>query len=194
MNSLSSLDLIEIASPCPALWSEMTGDDRVRFCPQCRLNVYNLSEMSREEAEDFMRQRTAGQASDGAGRRCVRLYRRQDGTVLTKDCPVGVRALKPRFIRAAAAIAGLMIAMISGTLFGGMFNRLLPSGCKTPSEAFAHWIDPTARYAITGTVCPPGTLINPQPSKLIIDLTPAETPLLAPTAEQLEQIQQRLEK
>jgi len=46
-----SLEQVEIASPCSAAWSDMEGDDRVRFCRQCQQNVYNLSAMSRSEAE-----------------------------------------------------------------------------------------------------------------------------------------------
>jgi hypothetical protein len=42
---MPNLDEIEIATPCPASWEAMTGDDRSRFCGQCRLNVYNLSAM-----------------------------------------------------------------------------------------------------------------------------------------------------
>src|SRR3954468_18948732 len=100
-NLKTSLDRIEIASPCSASWEEMEGDQRVRFCEHCKLNVYNLSEMPRSEAEAFMHERT--------GRTCVRLYRRADGTVLTRDCPVGVRALRQRLVRAVAALAGLFM-------------------------------------------------------------------------------------
>jgi len=37
------LDHVRIAAPCPADWDRMLGNDRVRFCGQCSLNVYNLS-------------------------------------------------------------------------------------------------------------------------------------------------------
>jgi hypothetical protein len=193
----TSPDLIEIASPCSASWEEMDGDERVRFCRQCKLNVYNLSDMGRDEAVAFIRERTAGQrhlvatqASSGVqGRTCVRLFRRQDGTVITKDCPVGVRALRQRLVRVIAAIAGLLTAMISGTLFGGALTRRLPGLIDTPAEALARWIDPTPRNLVMGALlCPP----NPPPTKVMIDLTPAETPLLPPTPEQMQQIQQRL--
>ena len=30
--SLNLLDRVRIASPCSASWSDMAGDDRVRFC------------------------------------------------------------------------------------------------------------------------------------------------------------------
>lgn len=45
------LSRIRIAAPCAAEWKWMYGDDRVRFCSQCNLNVYNLSAMTTKEAE-----------------------------------------------------------------------------------------------------------------------------------------------
>jgi len=187
--ALSSLDLIEIASPCTASWDEMTGDERVRHCRQCKLNVYNLSEMRREEAESFMRERT--------GRTCVRFYRRADGTLLTRDCPVGVRALRQRFVRAVAALAGLFIALLGGTLFGGAISRR-NAAVATPSQAFSDWIHPERRWSILlGKVASPVAAMGGCPAPIgVVALPasePAETPLLPPTAEQLEQIQQRLQ-
>src|SRR5579872_1223747 len=78
------LQNIRIASPCPASWEQMAGDERVRHCSECKLNVYNLSAMTRVEAEELLQRRE--------GRLCVRYYRRKDGTILTQDCPRGLRA------------------------------------------------------------------------------------------------------
>jgi hypothetical protein len=194
----TSLDRVEIASPCSASWDEMRGDERVRFCRQCKLSVFNISDMDGDEAEAFIGERTAGRASsatraskDAQARTCVRLFRREDGTVITKDCPVGVRALRQRLVRAVAAMAGLLVAMIGGTLFGGALTRRLPGRLDTPAEALARWIDPTPRSIVMGVLaCPPN---SPQ-TNVIIDLTPAETPLLPPTPEQMQQIHQRLNK
>src|SRR3954469_19985825 len=47
---LPVLDQIQVASPCTADWSQMTGDDRTRHCGACQKNVYNLSGMTRAEA------------------------------------------------------------------------------------------------------------------------------------------------
>lgn len=109
----SPLDHIKIASPCSADWNEMYGDNRKRFCSECRLNVYNLSEMSRREAENFL--------FEAEGRVCVRLYRRKDGTVITQDCPVGWQAVKQRVSRVATATFGLIVGF-----FGGLwsFNQI----------------------------------------------------------------------
>ena len=66
----------------------MYGDDRKRFCGDCKLNVYNLSGMSREEAEALI--------MNAEGRLCVRFYKRRDGSVITGDCPVGWARVKQR--------------------------------------------------------------------------------------------------
>ena len=79
----AQLNQIRIASPCPVSWEQMIGDNRVRFCGECQLNVYNFGELSRTEAEELLR--------STEGRLCGRLYRRADGMVITKDCPVGFR-------------------------------------------------------------------------------------------------------
>lgn len=76
------LDRVTIAKPCSASWDAMEGDDRKRFCTHCRLHVYNVAGMERSEAEALLKT---------GDKVCLRLYRRSDGTVITKDCPVGVR-------------------------------------------------------------------------------------------------------
>lgn len=100
--SLPLLESVRIATPCPARWEEMTGDDRTRFCAQCGLHVHNIAAMTAVEAEALLAR--AGAGGEGGDRVCARLYRRADGTVLTRDCPVGVR-LRERARRAAARVA-----------------------------------------------------------------------------------------
>ena len=56
MNTLfGDIDHLRIATPCPVGWDQMTGDSRVRFCDQCRLNVYNIAELRRTEARSLDR-------------------------------------------------------------------------------------------------------------------------------------------
>jgi hypothetical protein len=84
----------------------MVGDERVRFCGQCSLNVYNLSAMTKDDAERLV--------SQSEGRLCIRYYRRADGTILTGNCPVGLRALKRRMSRIASASAAAVISFLGG--------------------------------------------------------------------------------
>ena len=105
----SKLNNVRVAAPCSAGWDTMYGNERVRFCEQCYLNVYNLSEMSRTEAEELI-----GRAE---GRLCVRYYRRNDGSILTQNCPVGLRRLKRRLSRVATAIGSSVLSFLAGVGF-----------------------------------------------------------------------------
>jgi hypothetical protein len=100
--ALPLLDSLRVASPCKANWDEMPGDERVRFCGKCEKNVYNLSAMSREEAAELVRARE--------GNLCARMFQRSDGTLISQDCPVGVRAKRVRRAAVAAVGGGLMAA------------------------------------------------------------------------------------
>lgn len=116
----SPLNNLKIASPCNAEWDNMIGDDRVRFCGQCNLNVYNLSGMSRSEAERLIIERE--------GKLCVRFYTRADGTIITSDCPVGWAAYKSRVQKIVTAVASLIFTFITGL---GIYNYFFkPSSFK----------------------------------------------------------------
>jgi hypothetical protein len=95
---------LRIASPCYERWDNMKGDERVRHCASCKLNVFNVREMTKAEVEDLV--------ARTEGRLCLRLYKRWDGTVLTADCPVGVSRARVRLASAlltAAAFVGVLV-------------------------------------------------------------------------------------
>src|SRR5262245_1344011 len=124
----SPLDEIRIASPCRVPWGSMQGDDRVRHCSECKLQVYNIAALPRDEAEELL-QRT--------GRLCLRLFRRSDGTVLTQDCPVGWRAVRRKAARLVAATA----AMLSCLTLGATFGRAQPAAGRSGLLAMiARWL------------------------------------------------------
>src|SRR4051812_31393656 len=82
---LPVLPNLRVATPCPADWNAMTpveGADRVRGCASCNKNVYNISTLTREEAEALILEKE--------GRLCVRYFQRHDGTILLKDCSIGI--------------------------------------------------------------------------------------------------------
>ena len=114
-----NLTNIRIASPCPADWEKMVGDERVRHCAECNLNVYNLSAMTERQVQELI-------AGSRGKRLCTRFYRRADGTVLTQDCPWSLRALTRKVSRLAAtvltAIMGVTVAMAR--------NKPRPASCE----------------------------------------------------------------
>jgi hypothetical protein len=95
---------VRIASPCKQRWADMIGDDRVRVCHGCDRPVFDLSEMTREEAEAVLAARGITP--------CVRFYRRPDGTVMTADCRTGARrSRRLAVVAAGTALLGSSSAM-----------------------------------------------------------------------------------
>jgi hypothetical protein len=93
----------------------MYGNDRVRFCGQCNLNVYNLSAMTREEAEDLIK--------NVEGRLCVRFYMRNDGTIITGNCPVGLKAFRRRISRFSTAVLATVLGFLANIGFSSVIHR-----------------------------------------------------------------------
>jgi hypothetical protein len=91
------LDNLRVATPCSVPWKSMVGDGRVRSCVECSKQVFNISKMSRADAEVLLREHVEGV--------CVRFYRRIDGTILTTDCPVGVRSRRTTMVLTSAIVA-----------------------------------------------------------------------------------------
>ncbi|MGI8468054.1 MAG: carboxypeptidase-like regulatory domain-containing protein [Pyrinomonadaceae bacterium] len=99
------INKLRVAAPCSVGWEMMSGDERVRRCHSCELNIYNVSEMTKTEVENLIANRE--------GRLCIRLYKRADGTILTKDCPVGIRAYQKRVARFAGATLAAILGLFS---------------------------------------------------------------------------------
>jgi hypothetical protein len=110
------LDNVRVASPCNADWEEMIGNDRARFCGQCNLNVYNLSSMTKAEAEQLI--------GSTEGRLCVRYFSRADGSILTDNCPVGLRAVRRRMSYVVRAISSAALSFLAGVGFYGIKSSL----------------------------------------------------------------------
>jgi|GEM_PF-2431368 len=108
--SLNILQNARIAAPCSAEWSAMQGDDRVRFCGQCEKNVYNLIGMEADEAAELLTQHE--------GKACIQAYQRSDGTLMTQNCPVGLRKLRQRMAWGLGGLAAGFAMLFGGVTFG----------------------------------------------------------------------------
>ena len=136
------LDNARIAAPCPANWNEMVGGDRVRYCRSCEKNVYNLSEMSKNDAEKLLKTHE--------GHLCVRYYRRNDGTIMTNDCPVGLRTIRKVYLKTAASAAALC-----GLVFGAMASMGTRQQASEPTTGSTSFIPPSRLPTPTVAVPPP---------------------------------------
>ncbi len=163
--ALPLLDQVRVASPCDRDWNEMLGDDRVRYCLGCEKNVFNLSAMSREDAEQLLQERVGKDL-------CVRFYQRADGTILTEDCPVGVKRKRRKKLALAFAAAGatamaattLMMRTACKPMMGEpAVQQMAPSAVPTDEGHFVMGdVGPDEQVPVTGTT-PPVTPPPPPP-------------------------------
>jgi hypothetical protein len=127
----------------------------MRFCSLCSKNVYNLSALDRTAAQALVERYE--------GRLCVRFYQRSDGTVLTADCPLGVRRATRRL---AVWAAGLVAACFAACVFGvsavsvstqketGKKAMLVRLRQVKVLEPIIEWLDPSPPV-VMGVPCPP---------------------------------------
>lgn len=101
-----NLDRVTIPIRCHADWDLMAGDDRVRYCKGCEKSVYNLSALTRRQAEALV--------MEHGGKLCARIYQRPDGSILTQNCPEGIRGLTAKITQRASAVLSAMLSV--GTL------------------------------------------------------------------------------
>ncbi len=120
---------LRLGFACTQRWDDMVGDDRVRSCAACDRQVFNLSEMTRAEAEALLA--TRGLTP------CVRFYRRPDGTVMTSDCPSGVPSGRRRLAVVASSLAAAGSALAGGSALAA------PGASADPAAASAS-ADPAA--------------------------------------------------
>jgi hypothetical protein len=143
------LERLRVASPCPVSWERMEGDERVRFCSQCDLHVYNISELTGDEARALI--------ANAEGRVCARLYRRADGTVLTRDCPVGLRAVRRRVARTAGTALTAIISLFSVSSADGQKSSRKGKQCSTASELV---VERSPAKTLAGALA--GRVVDPQ--------------------------------
>jgi len=167
---LPVLPNIRVASPCTADWSAMAPVDadaeRVRHCGSCNKNVYNLSQMTRAEAEALI--------VAHEGRLCVRYYQRKDGTILLRDCAVGVANGRKRRVIAAGAAA--LLAGVSAAVSWPKLSAEL----RGHSDDMAATIAPETREDIQAKVAgadhddpaPPAPIVVDEPVPVEIEVAP----------------------
>jgi hypothetical protein len=114
----------------------MAGDDRVRFCSECRKNVYNLSAMTGVEAEALLIRHE--------GQICKRFYRREDGAVLTADRLVA----SGRRLRRAVALGAMGGSLVAAVAAVGGCNITISPG---PNAEPAAGADPSPAGEPTAT-------------------------------------------
>jgi hypothetical protein len=146
---LDAVDRIELKTPCAVPWSTMRGDERMRHCDRCGKNVYNLAALTRPEALRLVANKEGG--------RCVRIFRRRDGTVVTADCWSRLRAARKQGIvpwLAALVIVGW--AELNAARFGLLrLHALAERFGPRPTVLSVDWDVPRTRLGRSPPAPPP---------------------------------------
>lgn len=148
--SVRSFDRITIAAPCEADWEAMSGNDQVRFCDHCQLQVTNLSTMTRAQAVQFMAQ--------SRGRLCVRFVQRAGGEIITKQIPQKLHHISRKVSRIAAGA-------FSATLTLGSAAAQSQSSAKSPVARQSQVVVASTesnQASLGGTVKDPNGALVPQ--------------------------------
>lgn len=122
---INRLETINLAFSCPMDWDKMIGNNQIRYCPECKLSVYNISSLSNVEATKLI--------NSNENRLCIKLYRRADGTVLTKDCSVGIRVIKKKITTNIVVASLAVLLCLSNT--NAQTPIKLPQTPQTPQSS-----------------------------------------------------------
>lgn len=135
-------DLRKIANPCPLLWENMCGDDRIRTCESCCQKVFNISSMTRNEA------RLLARSNDGS--LCVRINVSEEGVVSTLDS-LEIRKSNNFHFRKLVAI---LSALIFGIFFVGCRKPVNKPDMLLDSNKSSQTPRDASGYTFMGTVTP----------------------------------------
>jgi hypothetical protein len=97
---------LAVSEPCSAEWGSMVGNERVRFCTHCQLQVHNLSKITPRQALDLVLR--------SGGRLCLRIERDPAGLPRTRAFGEQLYQIRRRASRLAAGAFGAALTLCSG--------------------------------------------------------------------------------
>lgn len=128
MAAKNFLNNLTIPAPCQADWNSMIGNDQVRFCEHCSLDVHDLSQLSRSQAE-----RLVGRSQ---GRLCVRYHHDPAGRLVN----LPGKKLHRISRRVSRIAAGAFTAALSVTSAVAQSSSVQSGSANTGAgDAIARW-------------------------------------------------------
>lgn len=107
MSGSKILDGLTINQPCSASWEEMRGNDAVRYCTHCELNVQDLAQLTRAKAIKLVLR--------SEGRLCLRIQRRPNGEIVRRSDYSRLHSISRRASRLSAGAFTALIGLSVGT-------------------------------------------------------------------------------
>jgi hypothetical protein len=125
------LNNLTIPSPCTADWNSMVGNDQVRFCEHCSLDVHNLSAITRSQAERLV--------SSAKGRLCVQYHYDSAGRPLTLPARQKLHRIGRRVSRIAAGAFTATLSVTSAVAQGSVGSQSSSSNPPTVTQSNPRW-------------------------------------------------------
>jgi len=135
------LNNITIPSACSADWNSMTGNDQVRFCEHCHLEVHNLSLMTRNQAQRLV--------ARSNGRLCVRYHHDPTGRPITLPVRQKLHRIRRRVSKIAAGAFTATLSVTSAVAQGSASSQSGNSNPPTATQASSRW---ALSSSIAGTI------------------------------------------
>jgi hypothetical protein len=176
----ANLDRVSIPIQCHADWDLMSGDDRVRYCKVSEKSVYNLSALTRRQTETLV--------AEHGGKLCARIYQRPDGSILTQNCPHGIRGLTAKITRRAGAVLSVMLGV---GILAAQSQATPPRQVPLPGNSFVQIEGVLGDGVLTGTVYDGSGAVIP---KAVVEITNAVTGQKAASAVTAEDGRYRVEQ
>lgn len=166
MSAKDPLQRLVVKSPCSQDWDSMVGNDRVRFCEHCSLNVHNISEMTRAQALLL--------ANRSRGRLCVRYHSNVQKEIVTRA--PGSRRLHQIGRRVSRFASGAFTATLSVSAAFAEPASAIHDNSPVVSQVIDRMDDAANGGSVTGTVMDPnGAMIAGASVVLTHGITQVET-------------------
>ncbi|MGH9928023.1 MAG: hypothetical protein ACREA9_02215, partial [Pyrinomonadaceae bacterium] len=141
MASKHFLNNLSITSPCTADWDSMIGNDQVRFCEHCNLDVHNLSQMTRNQAQRLV--------ARSNGRLCVRYHRDAAATPLTLPVSQKLHSIGRRVSRIAAGAFTATLSVTSAVAQNSPGSQSSSLNPPVATQAITRW---ALNSSVAGTI------------------------------------------
>ena len=125
------LNNLTIPTPCSADWNSMIGNDQVRFCEHCNLDVHNLSLMTRNQAQRLV--------ARSNGRLCVRYHCDPEGGPRTLPIPQKLHLIGRRASKLAAGAFSVTLSVTSAVAYGSQNHQSGYSNAPGVAQPGARW-------------------------------------------------------
>lgn len=158
--SIRSFDRINIPAPCEADWDSMIGNDKVRFCEHCNLQVTNLSSLTHQAAINLVER--------SQGRLCVRLEKRAGGGLIMKQSAPRLHQIARRASRLAAGAFSATLSIASASAQTSAPTQQLPAAQMVEARARRS----EAGCSLSGVVSDPSGAVVPG---AVVSLTGIQT-------------------